>query len=215
MQAKIFKKQDFKYRIKTEIFRLTPEEMTDIINYHDFVDEELSKLGLRIELITEDIMKRDIRKFSKFINDAFGEYYELYKWRKHADDEYLMNPLNDKFKYSFCILDSNDKLSLVDFASVFDDKINHHFVFTSKDSRGMNLAKYHSIKLCQTAIENGYKYQIGYFSKKNNGSIILHLRMGYEISHIREDGLIIGYADNAAVIANTYKLLQEAKRLQR
>ena len=126
--------------------------MTDIINYHDFVDKELSKLGLRIELITEDIMKRDIRKFSKFINDAFGEYYEVYKWRKHADDEYLMNPLKDKFKYSFCIWDSDNGLKLVDFASVLDDKINHHFVFTSKNSRGMNLAKYHTINLCQTGL---------------------------------------------------------------
>jgi hypothetical protein len=189
--------------------------MTDTVNYHKFVDEELGKLGLRIELITENMMKRDIRKFSKFINDAFSEYYEVYKWRKHADDDYLLNPLKDKFKFSFCILDSAGELRLVDFASVLEGKISHHFVFTSKNSRGMNLAKYHSIKLCQTAIENGYKEQIGYFSKKNNGSIILHLKMGYEISHIREDGLIIGYADNAAVIANTYKMLQGTPKQQR
>jgi hypothetical protein len=181
--------------------------MADNINYHRYVDEELGKLGLRIELITKNMMKKNIRKFSKFINDAFAEYYEVYKWRKNADDEYLLNPLKDKFKFSYCILDSDDVLRLVDFASVLDGRINHHFVFTAKNSRGMNLAKYHSIKLCQTAIENGYTEQIGYFSKKNTGSIILHLKMGYEISHIREDGLIIGYANNAKIIANTYKLL--------
>lgn len=181
------------------------------INYHKFVDDELAKMGLRIELITLEIMQRDIRKFSEFINNAFAEYYEVYKWRKHANDEYLLNPLTDKFKFSFCIRNRADELKLVDFASVTDGKINHHLVFTSKDMRGKNLAKYHSIKLCQTALENGYKEQIGYFSKKNNGSIILHLRMGYEISHIREDGLIIGYADNAVILENTYRMLTEGK----
>jgi len=181
------------------------------INYHKFVDDELAKLGLRIELITGDIMQRDIRKFSEFINNAFAEYYEVYKWRKHADDEYLLNPLTDKFKFSFCIRNAADELKLVDFASVTDGKINHHLVFTSKDMRGKNLAKYHSIKLCQTALENGYREQIGYFSRKNNGSIILHLRMGYEISHIREDGLIIGYADNSVILENTYRMLTEGK----
>jgi hypothetical protein len=185
---------------------LSKEEKTD---YHKFVDTELAKLGLRIELITAEIMKRDIRQFSEFINNAFSEYYEIYRWRKHADDDYLLNPLTDKFKFSFCIRDKQEALKLVDFASVTDGKINHHLVFTSKDMRGKNLAKYHAIKLCQTALDNGYREQIGYFSKKNNGSIILHLRMGYEISHIREDGLIIGYADNAVILENTYRMLQQ------
>jgi len=184
--------------------------MPDPINYHEFVDTELKKLGLRIELITEDIMRRDIRKFSEFINAAFTEYYEVYKWRKHADDDYLLNPLKDKFKFSFCVRNSANELVLVDFASVLDGKINHHIVFTAKEYRGMNIAKYHSIKLCQTAIESGYKEQIGYFSKKNNGSIILHLKMGYELSHFREDGLLIGYADNAKVLQNTYNMLLAA-----
>ncbi|MBL8015819.1 MAG: hypothetical protein JNK43_00990 [Ignavibacteria bacterium] len=181
------------------------------IDYHKFVDDGLAEMGLRIELISLEVMQRDLRKFSEFINNAFGEYYEIYRWRKHADDEYLLNPLTDKFKYSFCIRNAADELKLVDFASVTDGKINHHIVFTSKDMRGKNLAKYHSIKLCQTALENGYTEQIGYFSRKNNRSIILHLRMGYEISHIREDGLIIGYAENAVILENTYRMLTEGK----
>ncbi len=181
------------------------------INYHKFVDDELAILGLRIELITLDIMKRDIRKFSEFINNAFAEYYEVYKWRKHADDEYLLNPLTEKFQFSFCIRNAAQELKLVCIASIKDGRISNHFVFTSKDMRSKNLAKYHAIKLAQTAIDSGYKELIGYFSKKNNRSIILHLKIGFEISHIREDGLIIGYADNAVILENTYRMLTEGK----
>lgn len=180
-------------------------------DYHAYVDKELDKLGLKIELITEELMKKDLRKFSKFINDSFEEYYEIYRWRKHADDDYLLNPLTDKFKFSFCIKNAEDKLVLADFASVTEGKINHHIIFTAKEYRGKNLAKYHSIKLCKTALENNYKELIGYFSKKNNRSIILHLKLGYEISHIREDGLIISYADIETVLKSAYKMLTESK----
>ena len=34
--------------------------------------------------------------------------------------------------------------------------------------------------------------------------------MGYEISHIREDGLIIAYGDSETVLKNTYKMLTES-----
>lgn len=189
--------------------------MSNIIDsnpdYNNFIDTELSKMGLRIELITEEVMKKELREFSKFINDAFEEYYEVYKWRKHADDEYLLNPLVDKFKYSFCIKDKNNNIALADFASVTDGMINHHIIFTAKEHRGKNLAKYHSIKLCKTALENGLQKMIGYFSRKNNGSIILHLKLGYEISHIREDGLIIAYADIETVLKNSYTMLTGIK----
>ncbi len=180
------------------------------IDYHRFVDEGLAKMGLRIELITEEVMRKDIREFSTFINDAFTEYYEIYKWRKHADDDYLLNPLTDKFKYSFCIRNLRDEIVFVDFSSVTDGMIDNHIVFTLKEYRGMNLAKYHIIKLSQVGLDNGYTKQIGYFSKKNKGSISLFVRMGYEISHIREDGLIIAYGDSETVLKNTYKMLTES-----
>jgi hypothetical protein len=183
----------------------------DQIDYHKFVDDELAKRGLRIQLITEQYMNENIRRLSTFINDGFAEYYDVYHWRKHADDDYLLNPLTDKFKYSFCILNTKNEIKFVDFCSVLDRKLNNHFVFTSKDVRGINLAKYHIIKLSQTGLDNGINEHIGYFSNKNNGSIILFLRMGYEISHIREDGLIIAYANSEKVIANTYKMLTEHK----
>ena len=186
--------------------------MPDAIDYHKFVDDGLAKLGMRIQLITEEVMRKDLRKFSKFINDAFAEYYDVYKWRKYADDEYLLNPLKDKFKYSFCIRNSDDEIVFVDFTSVLDDILNHHIVFAAKSTRGMNLAKYHIIKQCQTGLENGYTRQIGYFSKKNNRSIILFLKMGYEISHIREDGLIIAYGNNEEIIKNTYNMLNGIKK---
>ena len=181
--------------------------MTVTINYHKFVDDGLSKIGMRIQLVTEDLLRENIRKFSKFINDGYTEYYDAYKWRKHADDEYLMNPLKDKFKFSFCIIDSADEIRFINFTSVLEEKLNNHFTFASKNTRGMNLAKYHMIKLCQTGLDNSYAYQIGYWPKNNNRSIILYLKLGWQISHIREDGLLIMLADNAKIVSNTYNLL--------
>ena len=186
--------------------------MPDKIDYHKFVDEELAKLGMRIQLITEEVMKKDIRKFSKFINDAFAEYYDIYKWRKHADDEYLMHPLRDKFKYSYCIVDSDGRIRFLNFTSVLDGMLNNHFVFASQNTRGMNLAKYNLIKQCQTGLDNGYTKIIYYFSKKNNRSLTLFLKTGFEISHFREDGLIIAYGNNTELISNAYNMLQGIKK---
>jgi hypothetical protein len=177
------------------------------INYHKFVDEELSKLGMRIHLITEDSMRKNIQKFSKFINDGYAEYVDVYKWRKFADDEYLMNPLQDKFRFSFCIMDTAEEIRFINFTSVLEGKLNNHFTFASKNTRGMNLAKYHIIKLCQTGLDNGYANQIGYWPKNNNRSIILYLKLGWQISHIREDGLLIMTADNAHIVSVAYNLL--------
>src|SRR4030095_13205042 len=182
-----------------------------MIDYHKFVDEELEKMGLKIQLITEQYLNENIRALSKFINEGFAEYYDIYHWRKHADDDYLRNPLTDKFKYSFCILNGNNEIKFADFCSNLDGKLNNHFVFTANHLRGKNLAKYHIIKLSQTGLDNGITEHIGYFSKKNNRSIILFLKMGYQISHIREDGLIIVYAKSNTVIDNTYKMLTEGK----
>jgi len=181
--------------------------MTDIIDYHKFVDEELAKLGMRIELITEDLMKKNIRKFSKFINDIFSEYYDIYKWREYADDEYLMHPLNDKFKYSFCIFDTNDEVRFINFTSILDGMLNNHFVFASKDTRGMNLAKYNLIKQCQTGLDNGFTKIIYYFPRKNSRSIILFLTTGMHLSHFRDEDHLVAYGNIPDIILNTYNLI--------
>jgi hypothetical protein len=182
--------------------------MTETIDYHKFVDAGLEQLGMRILLVTEDLLKENIRKFSKFINDGYKEYYDVYKWREHADDEYLMNPLQDKFKFSFCILDTNENIRFINFTSVVEGKLNNHFTFASKDTRSMNLAKFHMIKLCRTGVDNGYAQQVGYWPKNNNRSIILYLKLGWQISYIREDGLLIMLADNALIAKNAYGLLR-------
>ncbi|GEM_PF-1096012 len=183
--------------------------ITGSVDYHEFVDRNLEEFGMRIELITEDLMKKNIRKFSKFVNDAFAEYYQQYKWRKYADDNYLLNPLKDKFKFSFCIFDSDEEIRFLNFTSVLDGKLNNHLTFASKNTRRMNLAKYHIIKLCQTGLDCGYEKQVGYWPKINNGSIILYLRMGWEAASIKDDGILIMQADNAEVIRRAYKLLTE------
>lgn len=182
--------------------------MKDTIYYHKFVDEGLNRLGMRIQLITEDLMRENIRKFSKFINNGYAEYYNVYKWRKSTDDEYLMNPLKDKFKFSFCIMDSADEIRFINFTSVIEGKLNNHFTFASKNTRGFNLAKYHMIKLYRTGLDNGYTHQLGYWPKNNSRSIILYLKLGWQISYIKEDGLLIMMAEHAQIVSNAYSLLR-------
>jgi hypothetical protein len=185
--------------------------MYNQINYHKFVDEELNKTGKKILLITEKLMKENTRKFSKFINESFEECYDIYKWRKHADDDYLMNPLKDKFKFSFCIFDSDDEINFINFTSVLEGKLNNHFTFAARKTRGMNLAKYHIIKLCQTGLDNGYTSQLGYWPKNNNRSIILYLKLGWQISHINDAGLLVMEAEHKVLIEKAYRLLTEMK----
>ncbi|MBZ0201450.1 MAG: hypothetical protein K8I03_00380 [Ignavibacteria bacterium] len=186
--------------------------MAEDINYHEFVERELGQTGLKIVHVTEDLIKKDLQKFSKFINDAFAEYYDLYKWRRSADEAYLLNPLRDKFKFSFCIFDSHENIKFINFTSILEGKLNNHFTFADRDTRGMNLAKYHIIKLCRTGIDSGYPEQIGYWPRNNNRSIILYLKMGCEISHINEQGLLIMNADNAKVSESAYRMLQKSSR---
>jgi hypothetical protein len=108
-------------------------------------------------------------------------------------------------------LDVKSNIRFVNFTSISEGKLNNHFTFAHKNTRGLSLAKLHIIKLCQTGLDNGYAKQIGYWPKKNNGSIILFLKMGWEISRIREDDILIMEADNAKIVSQTYKLLSENK----
>ncbi len=64
-----------------------------------------------------------------------------------------------------------------------------------KETRNFNFAKYHIIKLCQTGLDNGITHQEGFWPKNNNGSIILFLKMGWEIQSIRNNKELFMTAD--------------------
>ncbi|MCX7878234.1 MAG: hypothetical protein N2510_06270 [Ignavibacteria bacterium] len=176
------------------------------INFHEFVRDKLSDHQLKIIPITESLIKKRFQDFYNFVNSIRLEYSDLYGW-KEEDENYFLNPMVDKWKFSYCITDRNDEICFVNFSSVYGDVIHNHCTYVRSDMRNHNLAKFHMIKLCQTGIDHGFMEQEGYWPKNNNRSIILFLKMGWEIDSIRNEKDLKMKADLLLVRNRTYNLL--------
>lgn len=179
-----------------------------MIDFHGFVDKRLAEHGFKILLITKPVMEERIDEFMNLVNSIRREYRDVYRWTEETK-EYFLNGLNEKWKYSYTIVNKNNELLFVNFASLYGDNMHVHCTYTRSDSRNLNLAKIHMVKLCQTGLDNGLIYQEGYFPKNNNGSIILYLRMGWEIQSIRNNKDLFMLAKLENVRNRTYKLLTE------
>lgn len=182
--------------------------MSDLpqINFHKFVDDRLLEHGFRILPITEPLMKTRLGDFYEFVNSIRRECSELYGWKEESES-YFLNPMVDKWKFSFCIIDEKDRLCFVNFSSVYGNIIHNHCTYARSDTRNLNLAKLHMIKLCQTGIDHGFSEQEGFWPKNNNRSIILFLKMGWQIDSIRDNRDLKMKADLIYVRNRTYSLL--------
>lgn len=181
-----------------------------LIDYHGFVDENLAKLGFRILPITKELMRVKIDDIMAFVNGIRNECSGLYGWKTESK-EYFLNPLIDKFKYSFTIVNGQEEICFVNFSSVYDKIIHNHCTYAGKNTRGFNFAKLHIIKLCQTGLDNGYTHQEGFWPKSNNGSIILFLKMGWQIENLRDNKELFMKADLEYVRNRTYELVLSGK----
>jgi len=164
------------------------------MNSHKFVEQELKKKGLHISPITEDYINLRLNDFMKFVNDILEEYKDIYKLWEPKPVEWFINPMIDKWKFSYVIEKQNGEIALFNFTSVYGKNLHNHCTYVHKKMRGMNLAKYHLIKICQVGIENGFENYEGYWDKRNNGSLILHLKLGFKIVSMRknEQLLLVG-----------------------
>ena len=117
----------------------------------------------------------------------------------------------DKWKYSFAIFNKNDEICFLNFSSAYGNIIHNHCTYALKETRNFNFAKYHIIKLCQTGLDNGITHQEGFWPKNNNGSIILFLKIGWEIQSIRNNKELFMTADLVKVRNRTYTLLSSNK----
>lgn len=174
--------------------------------FHEFVDNKLAEIKLKIIPITEDLMLSRLSEFSDFVNSIRLEFSKSYNWSAE-NREYFLNPMKDKWKFSFCMTDERDEICFVNLSSVYNDIIHNHCTYVRKDKRNMNLAKLHMIKLCQTGIDNGFTEQEGYWPKNNNRSVILFLQMGWKIDSIRNNKDLKMKADLIFVRDRTYELL--------
>jgi hypothetical protein len=183
---------------------------SNLIDYHHFVDEKLAEIGFRIVHITEEMMAERIDDFMAFVNGIRNEYSSLYGWNEESR-EYFLNPLKDKFKYSFAIVNGKNEICFASFSSVYNKVIHYHFAYAGKNTRGLNFAKIHMIKFCQTCLDSGFTHLEGYFPKSNNGSIILFLKMGWQIENVRNNKELFMIADLQFARDRTYDLLLSEK----
>jgi hypothetical protein len=176
------------------------------IDFHKFVNDSLEPNGFRIVNITQGLMLKRLDDFMNFVNSIRTEYKNVYGWNTESK-EYFLNGLVDKFKYSYAILNNKEEICFLNFSSVYGDMLHTHCSYAGNDSRNRNFAKIHMIKIAQTGLDNGYREQGGYWPKNNNGSIILYLKMGWEIKGIRNNKELIMTADLEYSRNRTYKLL--------
>ncbi|MCC6865846.1 MAG: hypothetical protein IT280_06755 [Ignavibacteria bacterium] len=179
------------------------------ILFHKFVENKLSEKGFTIRLINKELMENRLIDFMKFVNEIRKEFEIKYGWNQE-NEEYFLNPMNNKWKFSYTILNSFNEICFVNFSSVYKDIIHNHATYAAKDYRKNDFAKLHIIKLCQTGIDEGFTHQEGYWPKNNNGSIILFLKMGWKIESIRNDRDLFMISNLKEVRDKTYKLLTES-----
>lgn len=181
------------------------------IDFHKFVNDGLAANGFRILNVSQELMMNRLDDFMNFVNGIRLEYKNLYGWNTETR-EYFLNGLVDKWKYSFTVLNQKDEICFLNFSSVYGDIIHNHCTYARKETRSFNFAKYHIVKLCQTGLDNGFTHQEGYWPKNNNGSIILFLKMGWDIQSIRNDKELFMKADLVKVRNMTYCLLISNKK---
>ncbi len=165
------------------------------IDYHNFVDSELSKKNFRIIRVTEKFLNERLNEIAGFVNSIRKEYSLLYGWKEETIN-YFINPMDRKFEFSFLIEEKNLKeIAFVSFSSIYGDSVHHHFSYAGKKYRNLGLAKLHIIKLCQTCLDHNFVKLEAYSPKKNSNSIRLLLKLGYEIEGVRNLNEVFLIAD--------------------
>lgn len=176
--------------------------------YHEFADKLLSERKLRIIQITKDCLKNNFIEIKQLVNSTRKEFGSAYNWCEETDD-YFLQDLSGKWKYSFGIINQEDKIFLVNFSSLYGEILHYHFTYVSKEYRNKNLAKIHSLKLSQYALDNNLTQQEGYWSPNNLDSISLYQKLGWTIQEQVSQHKLLLRSDIQTVRDNSYKLLAE------
>jgi hypothetical protein len=179
--------------------------------YHTINNEISSFLllkGFRIIPISKDIMKERLSEIKFFMNTIISEYSEIYGW-KEENDEYFLNPLDRKFDFSFMIEHIDTcKICFVSISSIYDNVLHLHSFFGSKEFRNFGLGKIIQLRMANEALVHSLSEMSAYTPRINNKSIILFLKMGWQIMEIRKNNTQIYLkADTKVVLNNLFKML--------
>ncbi len=176
--------------------------MTNInFDYHKFVESKLALNGFKIVLVDKDYMSENLTAVKLFVNTIRKEFNTIYGWEEE-NDEYFLNPLVDKWKYSYAILNNKGNICMISINSRYSNRIHLHTVLVKKEYRKSGLSKFMLLKTAITAYENNINKLELYCQNNNNGALILYLKMGFEIEAIRNNKDILLISDSS----NTLKL---------
>ena len=179
--------------------------MTNInFDYHKFVDSKLASDGFKIVLIDRSYMNENLSSIKHFVNIIRNEFKKVYGWEEE-NDEYFLNPLVDKWKYSYDIINNSGIICMLSINSRYNECIHLHTVLVKKEYRNSGLSKYMLLKTAVTAYENDINKLELYCQKNNNGALILYLRMGFKIETIRNNMDILLTSDSLSTAELCYK----------
>lgn len=138
--------------------------MNSEFDFNRFLESELKKSRLKIIPASENYCLDNSENLLSFININRNEYSADYGWEQESK-EYILNPLQNKFKFSYVILNETDEICFLNFTSVYDKILHNHCTYASSNYRSKGLAKLHMIKLCSEALNNGFEFQEGYWPR--------------------------------------------------
>lgn len=173
-------------------------EKTPAVDVHSLVNIRLSAAGFTVSSLTESVMVSRLDEVMDFVNSIRGEYGNAYGW-KPEPREYFLNGLNRKWEFSYLIEEiSSKKISFVGLCSVYDNLLHLHCAYAARGQRRIGLGRFFNLKVCQVGIDKGFSEIEGFWPKHNSGSLILFLRMGYQIEDLRKAGTQLLLSANLA-----------------
>ena len=173
------------------------------------IHDVLKSKGLRFVGLTEEIQRNRTNEIINFTNAVIKEYKAEYCWNE-INEEYLSKYFLDKFSFSFLIEEiQTKKIAFLNISSNYNNSIHYHCTYVGAEYRNLGLAKLHMLYMVVLAKRKGLSTFEGYWPKKNNGSICLHLKMGWSIEDLRKNGtqlFLVGNTEN--IYSKTIELLK-------
>lgn len=151
---------------------------------NQIINSFLISNNLDLIQINEEFLKSNLKQIKTFVNNINSEHKEKYKWAS-LDDEYFVNPLVNKFNFSFLLKDNKtSKIVFVNFSSQYNDLIHLHFCYCHPNYRGKNLARIIMLNLTSVAKQYNFMKINGNWPVNNKGSLILFMKLGFMINDL-------------------------------
>lgn len=151
---------------------------------NQIINSFLNSNNLDLIQINENYLKNNLGEIKTFVNNIILEHKDKYNWEL-LDDEYFINPLINKFNFSYLLKDNKtNKIVFINFSSQYNDLIHSHFWFCHPNYRGKNLARIITLNLTRVAKQFNLTKINAYWPINNKGSLILFMKLGFIINDL-------------------------------